>query len=228
MVVLAGGCVSYSPPVRTLGYGAPGRLRQGDVEVGGGVAGAGAPLGGGGWLGYGVRDWAAVEVGAQGSGASAMGFLGGRFTYAPRRDHKLHGALDAEVGVGVGAGGEPECGLWQQDCDRRRWYDRAAFGAYAGGGAGYHFSFFSLYARGRAQPSVADGLPGTLWGQAQGGLQFRIARKVDLFSSVGMAGLVNRVNHLETFMWDAGISVHFGARGGRRTARMGRGPRLRR
>jgi hypothetical protein len=78
-------CVSYAPPVRSPTYGAPGRLRQGDLEIAGSVAGVVAPGdAGGGWLAYGVRDWASVELGVDASLRGwAMGFLGGRFTHAP-------------------------------------------------------------------------------------------------------------------------------------------------
>lgn len=227
--VLLAGCAAYSPPVRSLGYGAPGRLRQGDLEIGGGFAAAPAPAAGGGWLAYGVRDWVSIEAGADGSrGGWGMGFLGGRFTHAPRRERKLHGALDGEIGVGIGAGGSHDCPLDDTSCDRRAWHRRIAAGGYLGGGAGYHFSFFALYARARAQPTVADGLPFTLWGQAQGGMQFRIAKTVDLFGSAGIAGFVTgRKNDALGFVWDLGISVHFDPRGKRGRTTTWRGVRLR-
>jgi hypothetical protein len=145
-----------------------------------------------------------------------MGFLGGRFTHAPRRERKLHGALDGEIGVGVGVGGSPDCVARQDGCSERRWNDRLALGGYLGGGAAYHFAFFALYARGRAQPTIAEGLPGTLWGQAHGGVQFRLGKSVDLFSSAGVAGFVTgRREDALGFVWDLGISVHFGVTGKR-------------
>jgi hypothetical protein len=224
MLVLAG-CASYSPPVRSVNYGAPGRLRRGDLEVAGGFAGFAAPQAGGGWVAYAVRDWASVELGFDASRTWAMGFLGGRLTHAPRRERKLHGAIDGEFGVGMGAGGEPYCAL--PPCTGRPSLGRAAFGAYVGGGAGYHFSFFALYARGRAQPTVADGLPGTLWGTLHGGLQFRIARTVDLFAAGGLAGLVNASDRVTGWSYDAGVSVHFDVRGRRSRAQAHRRVRLR-
>jgi len=228
ILALASGCAAYSPPVRSLGYGAPGRLRAGDLEVGGGFVAAPVPAAGGGWIGYGVRDWAAVEVGADGTTGWGMGFVGGRFTHAPHRDRKLHGVLDGEVGVGLGAGGQHNyCSSNDKGCDSRRWQERLALGGYLGGGAGYHFAFFALYARGRVQPTVAEGLPGTLWGQAQGGIQFRIARTLDLFSSAGVAGFVTGHASPAGFVWDLGVSVHFGVRGERRPGTARRGLRLR-
>ncbi len=230
VLTLLPGCMAYAPPVRSVTYGAPGRLRQGDLEIAGGSAGAIAPGGtGSGWLAYGVRDWASVELGVDASRKSwAMGFLGGRFTHAPQRERKLHGALDGEVGVGMGVGGNDDCSGGQRSCDSHRWNQRAAFGSYLGGGAGYHFSWFALYARGRIQQTVSDGLPATLWGTLHGGLQFRIARTVDLFAGTGLSGFVN-FHRQNTYFWstDAGISVHFDVSGRRKHNQARRGVRLR-
>ncbi len=227
--LFVGGCAAYSPPVRSLGYGAPGRLRQGELEVGGGFAAASVPATGSAWIGYGVRDWAAIELGADGArGSWGMGFAGGRFTYAPQRERKLHGAIDGEVGFGLGAGGDDGCYGVKRDCSGRRWNQRLAVGGYLGGGVAYHFSFFAVYARGRAQPTIADGLPGTLWGQANGGIQFRIHKMVDIFSSAGVAGFVTgRREDGVGFVWDLGVAVHFDVRSGRGKQTGLRGLRLR-
>lgn len=209
-------CTSFGPAVRSPGYGAPGRLRQGQLELGGGVAvpGGYGPGAGGPYLAYAVRDWANVEIGADFNYRTwALGYLGGRFTHAPNRDKKLHYALDGELGVGMGAGGSLHCGgpnAPLYDCDGRRWTDRFAVGAYAGGGAGYHFSWFALFARGRVQATLADGLPGTVYTALHGGMQFRIARRVDLHASGGIFNL-----HPGAFSrgvqpyWDVGLSVYF-------------------
>lgn len=209
LAVLAA-CTSYAPPVRSPGYGAPGRIRQGQLEIGGAVAHPGSPGHGGPFIGYGVRDWASVEVGADFSFRQwALGYLGGRFTYSPKRDRKLHGALDGELGVGAGAGGSFHCPNGSTCLDTRAWNERMAIGSYVGGGAGYHFSFFALYARGRVQASAAEGLPTTLYGTAHGGMQFRIARHVDLFSSAGIYGAHNTMLREISLFYDVGISVHF-------------------
>lgn len=159
-------------------------------------------------------DWANVEVGGDFFvGGWALGHLGGRFTYAPKRDLEFHGALDREVGLGLGAGGQDACPSYldpQAACDLRPWHDRLAFGAYAGGGAGYHFSFFALFARGRVQATAADGLPGTVYGTLHGGVQFRIARRVDLHASGGFFGVNvgSKPQGLSPY-WDLGLSVYF-------------------
>lgn len=211
LVPLAGlvGCMSYAPPVRSPGYGAPGRIRQGQLELGGAVAHPGSPGTGGPFLGYGVRDWVSVEVGADFAYRQwALGYLGGRFTYAPRRDRKLHGALDGELGLGAGAGGNFYCPPETTCADTRQWHERLALGGYAGGGAGYHFSFFALYARGRIQASAAEGLPATLYGNLHGGMQFRIARHVDIFGSGGLFGVHSQGSTFWAF-YDVGVSVYF-------------------
>ena len=202
---------TYSPPVRSPGYGAPGRIRQGQLELGGAVARPGSPGHGGPFIGYGVRDWASVEVGADFSFRQwALGYLGGRFTHAPRRDRKLHGALGGELGVGAGAGGQLHCGVETPCADTRRWHERTAIGGDVGGGAGYHFSFFALYARGRFQATAAEGLPSTLYGTFHGGMQFRIARHIDLFTSGGLLGAHNSLHrHNVSWFYDVGLSVYF-------------------
>ena len=116
----------------------------------------------------------------------------------------------------------------EKGCSQRRWNERLALGGYVGGGVAYHFAFFASYARGRAQPTIADGLPGTLWGQAQGGMQFRIRKTVDIFSSAGVAGFVTgRKDDALGFVWDLGISVHFDVTGKRGANTARRGLRLR-
>lgn len=230
VLVLLPGCAAYAPPVRSVTYGAPGRLRQGDLEIAGGMASAAAAaFSGGGWLAYGVRDWASVELGLDAQRNSwGMGFLGGRFTHAPKRERKLHGALDGEVGLGMGAGGNDDCDFNDKHCDRRSWNQRAAFGSYLGGGAGYHFSWFALYARGRIQQTVSDGLPATVWGTLNGGMQFRIARTVDLFGAAGLSGyFTTKSANSAFFSFDTGISVHFDVTGRRKRNQARRGVRLR-
>lgn len=219
-LALCSGCMSYAPPIRGPGYGAPGRLRQGQLEFGAGAGGPAAPEVGSPWIAYAVRDWANVEVGATVARKQfAMGFLGGRFTYAPKRERKLHGALDGELGVGVGAGGNLDCPGLEPCRGDLPWQRRLALGGYAGGGAGYHFHFFALYTRGRIQASVAEGLPPTLWGSAHGGLQFRIARLVDLFGSAGLTGLSTAAGSTFGFTYDFGLSFYFDVRRANRPAR---------
>lgn len=210
ILLVAPACMSYAPPIRSPGYGAPGRLREGQLELGGGVAHPGQPGSGGPYLAYAVRDWANVELGGEfGNKQHALGFLGGRFTHAPRRDRKLHGALDGEVGLGFGVGGHHYAGPTADPSPARAWYTRPAAGLYAGGGAGYHFSFFSLFARTRIQGSVADGLPATLFGVIHGGMQFRIARHVDLHGSGGWFNALQARDAIGYGFWDVGLAVYF-------------------
>ena len=230
LLLAASACTSFSPPIRSPGYGAPGRLREGQLEIGGGVAlpggyGAGA---GGPYVAYAVRDWANVEASADFAYQTwALGSLGGRFTHAPHRHKKLHYALDGEVGLGLGAGGHQACGEYsdtKEPCDGRPWYERMALGGYAGGGFGYHFAWFALFARLRLQGSVADGLAATGYAVAQGGMQFRIADRAALHGSVGGFGVRSaRVAVDGDLYWDVGLSVYFDVRGRKQqTAHQGR------
>ena len=62
----------------------------------------------------------------------------------------------------------------------------------------------------RVQASAADGLPGTVYGTLHGGMQFRIARRVDLHASGGMFGVhVGGHAPLLNPYWDIGLSVYF-------------------
>lgn len=206
-------CMSYAPPIRSPGYGAPGRLREGQLEVGGGIAHPGQPGSGGPYLAYAVRDWANVELGGEFAFKQhALGFLGGRFTHAPKRERKLHGALDGELGFGFGAGGNLYTPSSAPEPVPRPWYTRPAAGGYTGGGAGYHFHFFSIFARTRIQVAAADGLPTTLYGAAHGGIQLRIARHVDLHGSGGWFNLINAQGHTGYWFWDVGAAVYFDLR----------------
>lgn len=221
----------YSPPVRTPSYGAPGRLREGQIELAAGAAGifstdpdadrVADPFAGGPRIGYGVRDWAAVEAGGEFSRLGwALGFLGGRFTRAPRRDEDLHGALDLEVGVGAGAGGEPICP--ESPCsatsfrDPTPWHRRLALGAYLGGGAAYHIHFFALWTRVRVQAAAADRSPSTLWYAVHGGIQFRVAERIDLHAGVGYGGYKHVAHGHHQLLFDLGLAVFFDPRGRRR------------
>jgi hypothetical protein len=217
--VMLGGCApTYAPPVRSPHYGAPGRLSEGDVEVAGGAAGFFSPTAGGGWLGYGVRDWISVEAGADGSELGwGMGYAGVRLTHAPRRDAKFHAAFDFETALGAGAGGS-RCGNKNKDeeassCDGngtpdgRSWRERGAGGAVVGGGAGYHLGPAAGFVRGRLQLTGATNVPATLWSSVHAGLQFRIARTVDLFSSFGHSGYYNQIDHLHGWTLDFGLAI---------------------
>lgn len=204
-MLLATGC-AYSPPLRTPSYGAPGRLREGQLELAGGVAGAALPFAGGARVGYGVRDWAAVEGAVDLADGWAMGSLGGRFTRAPGRDRRFHGALDGELGVGAGAGGSQRSGIGVKEPP---WWQVAALGAYVGGGAGYHLGIVALWARGRVQASAADGAPSTLYGAANGGIQVRVAERFDVHASGGVFGVHNRETSAFVPLWDFGVSYYF-------------------
>ncbi len=227
-LLFTSGCTTtYAPPIRMPQYGSPGRVDQGRMEVGGGVGGLSGPtVWGGPSIGYGVRDWLAIEAGGDfysvgKPGGWAMGFGGMRLTYAPKRHRKIYSALDGEFGLGAGVGGMM-CGGQGYVTDGEGEFEGqkvcregptpvnpAAFGAYTGIGYGLHLSFFSLFARSRVQTSIADRIPGTLWGNFNLGMQFRIAKHVDIYGGGGIVGLINRYSDGYGWTWDAGLVVHF-------------------
>lgn len=200
--------------MRSPSYGAPGRVREGDLEVAGGIVGITAPIAGGARIGYGVRDWAAVEGSVDASDNWLIGSLGGRFTHAPRRDRRLHAAFDGELGLGAGVGGHIECP--NLGCPQRS-FQRLALGTYGGLGAGYHIGRVALFVRSRFQGSAADGIIATFFWSTYAGVQVRLAERVDIHVSGGGFGVHN--NSLGDFLlplWDFGVAYRFDLRGRRR------------
>jgi len=201
--ILAGCTATYAPPLQSTHSGAPGRVAQGDVVVGGSILGAAEalpPLAGGPTIAYGVRDDLAVESGGNiNLGEWGIGWAGLRYTHAPRRHAKNHLALDLHGAGGVGWGGllrgnadEDEGG------DGRRAGERVSGGGAVGAGIAGHFSFFAVYARARGQLTSATNVPATAWGDAGVGVQFRLARAVDLYAQTVSLGYRNRA---EGFRW---------------------------
>jgi hypothetical protein len=213
------GCApTFAPPVRSATQGAPGRLSQGDIEISGGGAGFVTPAAGGGWLGYGIQDWLAVEAGADGApGGWGMGFAGIRLTHAPARKNMFHLAFDFESALGVGAGGV-RCGNLDPEstscrgADGRPWYERAAGGGLVGGGAGLHMGPVAAFTRSRVQVTRATAVPTTCWTTVHGGLQLRIAGTVDLFSSVGHTGYWNERDRAHGISLDFGLAIRIPTR----------------
>lgn len=202
------GCApTYSPPVRAPEFGAPGRTAEGDVAVAGSMVGlaAPAPMMGGPMVAYGVRDAWAVEGGADLSESWRMGWAGVRYTHAPRRYSKHHLALDINAAGGGGVGGEVRGN--GEDGDGRSAFDRVAGGGLVGVGVAGHFSFFSLFARGRGQVSTATGAPVTGWWTAGGGVQFRIVETLDVYAQSGPSGYVNRVENAWGVFTEFGVAV---------------------
>ncbi len=214
-----GGCsVAISPPIHTTHYGAPERLREGDLEVhGAATGGAGlAPMFGAAMVGYGVKDWASIELGgAFAHRTYAMGTLGPRFTLSPNRDNPIHAAADFELGLGLGAGGQSYRGTVASEneatpiSDERRWHQRLAFGGYTGFGFGLHIHWFAIFGRLKIQGSQADGLPATFWSSGAGGVQFRIKRTVDLYLAGGYFGYVTDYDVLFGGLYEVGLAIHF-------------------
>jgi len=222
---MAPGCYStYAPPLQGAHGGAPARVSEGDLAVGAAATGTRLPSIGGPSLSYGVRDWVAVEAGGNFSrGAWGMGWVGPRFTHAPRRYAKNYFATDLHVAGGAGWGGE-RCGNpdsqsssapTRNDClsvDGRSSFDRVAGGGAFGLGIAGHFSFFSVYGRVRSQLTAATNVPATYWGSGGAGVQFRIARSVDLYAQGTAGGYANRYDDARFYLYELGVAVRFSTR----------------
>jgi hypothetical protein len=209
---LALGCDSFSPPVRGAMYGAPGRLREGQVEAGTYFAGAaetGSPIIGVPSFGVGLRDWVAIEAGSniylQSSSTHgwALGFLGPRFTWVPHRDAKFHFVGDLELGAGVGVGGDdrsglaatPECQQMPSSCDLRTSWDRLAWGGYQGLGIGITEGDITFFLRARIEETGAVNMPFTLWPSGILGGEVRPVRWLSLSAGAGVIAFCSGGGH---------------------------------
>jgi hypothetical protein len=214
----------YAPPVRAVAYGAPGRVRAGDVEIGGTMAGVYTPNAGSAHIAVGVRDWVSVEGGGtfavapagpqQGAFVMGMGWLGPRFTL-PRRRYGVSLLLDAELGLGAGVGGE---GCTTNASGATTCVSpgtRAAFGGYQGGGLGFAYQWFSLYGRARLEESAANGLPVTYWPSALLGLGFdltprNVNPRLSLDVAGGYLGYFDAKDSQTGWLYQTGLSLRFG------------------
>lgn len=224
MLVVCGCNTYFAPPIRAVQYGAPARLEEGRIEVGGTAGGFAIPDVGGPHLGVGIRDWLALEVGGNlalgyGRDSWALAYLGPRFSYAPHRAQRVHLISDLELGVGVGVGGvrdsnatpSPDC-----HCDGLAGFDRIASGGYAGIGIGAQISWFSIYARTRVEASTATNVPTTVWPSASVGIEFNFRKRAALTLGGGYIGYVNSVDKIHAWFYQIGITAFFDAFGPRR------------
>jgi hypothetical protein len=191
------------------------------VEIGGTLAGVYNPTGGSLYVAGGLRDWVSLEAGSTlvvaPSGPtplpeSIMGWVGPRFTL-PRRANGVSLLLDGELGLGAGVGGELCITVRrQQVCepDGRRWYNRAAFGGYQGGGLGFGVEWFSLYGRARVEESVATAIPVTYWPSAMLALGFELTPRVSLDVGGGYLGYFNEKDSIHGWFYQAGLCARFG------------------
>jgi hypothetical protein len=213
---------TYAPPVRGVHYGAPGRLEEGRIELGGTAGGPFFPQAGGPNLGVGVNDHLALEVGGSFNhydGAWAMGYLGPRVTLVTPKRTGISLALDLEGGAGLGVGGTLQ--------NSQDWTHRFAYGGYQGLGLGVHFNGggprpapvqTALYFRSRIEETRAQGLPTTLWVTAMFGIDVTIKRRVALGFGTGYAQYSNSSDSTQGWFYQVGITLFFDAFGKARRA----------
>ena len=206
VVVLWGalGC-SYSPPIRGLHPGMPGRLVRGQLEVGGAVGGGGfgsgggvlAPTTGGPHVAYGLSDTLVVEGGANLNffeGAWATAYGGVRLSRSKPVGNGLRLIGELELGAGLGLGGRSTFRTGE------RWENYQAYGLYEGFGVGLRWSWLGAYLRGRLDASVSNTTPSTLWPTLMVGLEARAGEHVAFGVGTGMGGFWNQ-NHGLVGIW---------------------------
>jgi len=215
-VLVLGGCnATYAPPIRGFQYGAPARLTEGRVEIGGTAGGLVVPDVGGPHVAVGLRDWVALEAGGNflllGGGQWAMGFAGPRFSFAPHRYRPVHLIADLELGLGAGVGGILQGGDAPSDqcpqCDERKWTDRVAWGGYQGFGLGAQIHWFSIYMRAHLEESTATNIPTTLWPSVSVGLEANIKKRAAITIGGGYLGYTNTQDHANAWFYQIGVTV---------------------
>ncbi|TNF37465.1 MAG: hypothetical protein EP329_03110 [Deltaproteobacteria bacterium] len=197
----------YAPPLRSLDYGAPGRLEPGRAEVGTGVSLyltnsvlAGFSLLDGLSLEV-AFDWVPAAVGDS-RDAWAMGSVGLRYELTGAAGSTRTGwRADVEVGAGGGVGGA--------DQSERSWWDIPARGGYVGLGVGHRHGRWTLYARGRCQVVAADRIPMTVWWTAKLGAEWS-SRSAFVALGFGGAGYSNRDDSEQGVLAELLIGGKFG------------------
>jgi hypothetical protein len=228
MVMLVGGAVAatrcdptYAPPIRAVQYGAPARLTEGRVEIGAAAGGLWVPQIVSPHVAVGVRDWVALEAGANAlvppdrRYAWALAFVGPRFSMAPHRERSIHFIGDLELGAGAGVGGvlhgndaaTPDCAV----CDGRAAFDRVAGGGYAGVGVGAQIAWFSIYGRSRFEVSGATNVPVTVWPSVSLGLEANLRKHAALTLGGGYLGYANAVERIHAWFYQIGVTIMFDA-----------------
>ena len=204
---------TFAPPVRSVHDGAPGRLtnNQGDVTVA-----LTTEATGGASLSLPVAPNTHIEVSGDVSPYWTMAGMGLRFTHPTMGNGFVR---DLELGLGGGVGGTL-CGNHAQqpltlNCDGsgatwdgRSAAQRAATGAYLGGGIGRRWGIFTLFGRARVQGSVATDLPVTFWWSTLGGGELRLG-PINVYLALGLAGYYDRMDNAAGALAEGGLAIPF-------------------
>ncbi len=202
---------TFAPPVRSVQYGAPGRLSDNQGEV---TAAITTESSGGASLSLPVAPDTHIELSGDFSQYWTMASMGLRFTH-PTVGNGL--VRDLEVGIGGGVGGElcgntstrppttvPCQSLW----DGYTSSQRAAAGAYLGGGIGRRWGIFTLFGRARVQGSTATDVPATFWWSTMGGGELRLG-PINLYLALGLAGYIDSADNAAGGLAEGGLSIPF-------------------
>jgi hypothetical protein len=190
MLLSAVGC-GFSPPIRGLHPGMPGRLVKGQLEVGGEIGGGGLsqptpPTTGGPHVAYGLSDSLVIEGGANLNFFEldwATLYGGVRLSRSKPMPEELQLVGELEVGAGLGLGGH----LSQRS--NTDWAARQAYGLYVGLGAGVRWRWLGGYVRGRLDASANTSAPSSLWPTVMAGVEARAGDHVVFGAGAGLGAL---------------------------------------
>ena len=223
-VVCMTGCQStYSPPLRTVSFGAPAGVQKGELEMG--LSGsftipertflrpAAGPL-----FALGVNDWLALEAAGEWSHERALSGHGAiRFVLEGRDGSFDHFDADLAIGGGGGVGGivcnnrdydgvAHERGILGRDvaCPGDRnwdgvdWYDRPFGGGLIDMGIGWPLRNYALvpFLRLRVQVTAGSTTPTTAWYSMQAGVHTNSKRNNSLHIGLGASLYHNSLDPL--------------------------------
>jgi len=237
-ILLMSGCrFTYSPPVRSSTFGAPGHLAGGEAE-----AGLGGSIyipykyvvrpGGNPSFAFGITDWFALDLGAEIATEAMMGFGGLRFTVMKPHDYRERFSLDIAFGGGGGAGGElcsnasngyyddnddwmfPDWGGVPCPDDRLwdnvHWHERYAYGGYITAGMGWRIvRWVDVFLRPRVQLSKGVGVPLTTWANIQVGPHITPIESLEIHVSAGPSAYFNEYDYWFQLLIEFGLAYKF-------------------
>ncbi len=217
---LTAACHVCAPPIRAANNGAPGKMREGDLEFG--AAGTvilvddyletpGIHAG----AGYAITDKTAIEAGADAIVTnSVIGNIGLRIAPFPidKQRGRTKLLFDVAFGGGLGVGGRQATIINDDDYDHDgvEWKDRLAGGGYFSMAIGLNIKWFDWFARVVLQVSKAENIPTTLIGSMIYAPQFTLDDVVQIYLGPGVFFYRNASELNGSVYFELGLSFKLG------------------